>query len=135
MRRIDITSRMPPQRFCVRTDYDVTTMRQEVRRIARTLGLGLAKQAKITTAISSLARVLLARYRSAMFELETTAQGTPAALEIACMLESVPARGVELEQILHLADVQLLVDETTLSYDTGEAILRLRMHLAPPTRG
>src|SRR3954454_5444842 len=113
---MQIISRVPPQRFIVTTDYDVATMRQEVRRKARTLGLGLAQQAKITTAISSIARVLLARYRSALFELETTARGTPAALEIACMLGPVPANGVQLEQIVHLADVQLLVDETTLSY-------------------
>ena len=31
---MDITSRLSRQRFCVRTDYDVTIMRQEVRRIA-----------------------------------------------------------------------------------------------------
>jgi hypothetical protein len=110
-------------------------MRQEVRRMARTLGLGLAEQAKITTAISSIARVLLARYRSATFAIQTTAQGAPAALEIACMLGPAPADSTQLEQILHLADVRLLVDETTLSYDTGEAVLRLRMHLARPTRG
>ena len=109
-------------------------MRQEVRRIARTLGLGLAEQAKITTAISAIARVLLAEYRSAMFAIQTTAQSAPPALEIVCMLGPIRADGTQLEQILHLADVRLLVDETTLSYDTGEAVLCLRMHLARPTR-
>jgi hypothetical protein len=132
---MQITSRVPPQHFIVTTDYDVTTMRQEVRRIARTLGLGLAQQAKITTAISSIARVMLARYHSALFALEPTAQGVPAALEIACMLGPAPADETQLEQVLPLADVRLLVDETTLSYDAGQAVLRLRMHLARPSRG
>ena len=118
-----------PQHLCVMTEYDVTTMRQEVRRIARALGLGLAEQAKIATAISTIARVLIARYRSAMFTLQTTAQGTPAALEIACMLGPAPADGAQLEQMLSLDDVRLLVNEATLSYDTGEAVLRVRMHL------
>jgi len=126
---MQITPRIPPQRFLVTTEYEVTTMRQEVRRIARALGLGLAQQAKITTAISSIARVLLARYRSAVFALETTAQGMPAALEIACMLGPAPTDGIQPEQALDLADVQLLVDETTLSYHAGQAVLRLRMHL------
>jgi hypothetical protein len=132
---MQITSRVLPQRFYVTTDYDVTTVRQEVRQLARTLGLGLAQQAKITTAISTIARVMLARYRSALFVLQPTAQGVPAALEIACMLGSAPADGTQLEQVLPLADVRLLVDETTLSYDAGQAVLRLRMHLAPPSRG
>jgi hypothetical protein len=132
---MQITSRIPAQRFYVTTDYDVTTMRQEVRQLARTLGLGLAQQAKITTALSTIARVMLARYRSALFILEPTAQGVPAALEIACMLGSAPADGTQLEQVLPLADVRMLVDETTLSYDTGQAVLRLRMHLARPARG
>ena len=80
---MQITSRVPSQHFIVTTDYDVATKRQEVRRIERTLGLGLAQQAKITTAISTVARVMLARDRSALFILEPTAQGVPAALEIA----------------------------------------------------
>jgi hypothetical protein len=104
-------------------------MRQEVRRVARALGLGLAEQAKIATAISTNARELLARYRGAMFTLQTTAQGTPPALEIDCILGPPPADGAQLEQMLSLGDVRLLVDEATLSYDTGAAILRVRMHL------
>jgi hypothetical protein len=132
---MQITSRVPPQRFYVTTEYDVTTMRQEVRRLARALGLGLAQQAKITTAISSIARVLLSRYRGAVFALEPTAHGVPAALEITCMLGPAPADGTQLEQVLPLAYVRLLVDETTLLDDAGQAVLCLRMHLVRPSPG
>lgn len=127
---MDVESTVAPHHICVITEYDVTIMRQEVRRIARILGFGLAEQAKIATAISTIARVLIARYRNALFALYRTAQGTPAALEIACMLGPSPVEDDQLEQILNLADVRLLVDEATLSYDTGEAVLRIRMHVA-----
>jgi hypothetical protein len=124
-----LESRLAPQHMRVTTEYEVTTMRQEVRRIARGLGLGLAEQAKIATAISTIARMLIARHRSARFTLHTSAQGTPAALEIACLLGPVPVENYQLEEIFNLADVRLLVDEVTLSCDTGEAVLHLRMHL------
>jgi hypothetical protein len=124
-----VGSAVPPQHIIVATEYDVTSMRQEVRRIARTLGLGLAEQAKIATAISTIARVLLVRYRTAMFTLQTTNLDARPALEIACTLGPAPADGAQLEQMLHLADVRLLVDEVTLVFDTGEAILRMRMRL------
>lgn len=127
---MDVETTVAPHHICVITEYDVTIMRQEVRRIARVLGFGLAEQAKLATAISTIARVLIARYRNALFALHRTAQGTPAALEIACRLGPAPAESNQLEQILNLADVRLLVDEATLLYDAGEVILRIRMHLA-----
>ena len=129
-----LESAVPPQHMCVTTEYDVTTMRQEVRRLARALGLGLAEQAKIATAISTIARILLARYRSAIFTLQTTAQDAHPALEIACMLGPAPADGARLERMLHLADVRLLVDEVMLLFDTGEAILRMHMRLEHQSR-
>jgi hypothetical protein len=130
-----IESTATPQHICVETEHDVTTMRQEARRIARTLGLGLGEQAKIATALSTVARVLLARHRSARFTFQTTVQGTPAALEIACVLGPATAAFDQLEEIFNLADVRLLVDEATLSCDTGEAVLSLRMHLRYRERG
>ena len=44
----------------IRNEYDVVAMRQEVRQVARDLGLGLSQQAKIATAISTVARALIA---------------------------------------------------------------------------
>jgi hypothetical protein len=124
-----VPSAVAAQHLYVTTEYEVTTMRQEVRRIARGLGLGLADQAKIATAISTIAREQIARHRSAWFTLHTTAQGTPAALEIACMVGPVPSDGAQVVQLLSLDDVRLLVNEATLLYDNGRMILRLRMHL------
>jgi hypothetical protein len=111
------------------TEYDVISMRQEVRQIARALGLGLAEQAKIATAMSTIARVLIGRNRSAMFTLQTINQEAQAALEIVCVLGLAPLDDTQLEQMWNLANVRLLVDEATLSRDAGEAVLRVRMRL------
>jgi hypothetical protein len=112
------------------TEYDVITMRQEVRQIARALGLGLAEQAKIATAMSTIARVLIDRNRSAMFTLQTINQEAQAALEIVCVLGVAPLDDTQLEQMWNLANVRLLVDEAMLLRDAGEAVLRVRMRLA-----
>ena len=126
---------VPHQHIRIATEYDVITMRQEVRQLARTLGLGLAEQAKIATAMSTVARALLARNRGAVFMLQTTGQEAQTVLEIACVLGSASMSGGQLEQMWNLADIRLLVDEVILSYDSGEAVLRMRMRLARPTQG
>jgi hypothetical protein len=118
-----------PQSIRMTTEYDVITMRQEVRQIARALGLGLAEQAKIATAMSTIARVLIDRNRSAMFTLQTINQEAQAALEIVCVLGLAPLDDTQLEQMWNLANVRLLVDEAMLSRDAGEAVLRVRMRL------
>lgn len=123
-----------PRRIQVITEYDVVTMRQEVRQIARTLGLGLAEQAKIATAMSVLARILLARNHSAIFTLQTSNRQAQAALEIASVLGPAPADSAQLEQFWNFADVRLLVDEAIVLCDGGEAILRIRMRLKHLTR-
>ena len=126
---MQLGSMIRPQHIRMTTEYDVIAMRQEVRQIARTLGLGLAEQAKIATAMSTIARVLLDRNRSAMFTLQTINQEAQTALEIVCVLGLAPLDDVQLEQMWNLANVRLLVDEAMLSCDAGEAILRVRMRL------
>jgi hypothetical protein len=122
-------SAVSPKRIHMTTEYHVIAMRQEVRQITRTLGLGLAEQAKIATAMSTIARVLLVRNRSAVFTLQTIDQEAQAMLEIACALGPVPVDGTQPEPLLNLANIRLLVDEVLLSADAGEAILRVRMRL------
>jgi hypothetical protein len=126
---MQLGSVVQPQRIHVTTEYEVIAMRQEVRQMARILGLGLAQQAKIATAMTMLARILLAHNRSAMFTLQMIDQGAQAALEIVSVLGPASVDGVQLEQMWNLADVRLLVDEAILSSDAGEAVLRVRMRL------
>jgi len=46
------------QQIVVSTDYDVITMRQEIRLNARSFGMVLSQQARITAAVSAVARTM-----------------------------------------------------------------------------
>jgi hypothetical protein len=124
-----IESTIPAQHIYVTTEFHVVAMRQEVRQIARSLGLGLAEQAKIATAISTIARVLLTHHQGAVFTLRTIAQDTQAVLEIACVLGQDSLDGAQPADLLNLPNIRLLVDEAVLSCEKGMTILRLRMRL------
>jgi hypothetical protein len=126
---MSLESVVPPQQMYVTTEFHVIAMRQEVRQIARTLGFGLAEQAKIATAISTIARVLLARDQGAMFTLRPIGQGAEAALEVACALGRASADGVEPAQPLDLANIHLLVDEAAVSCDAGMSVLKICIRL------
>jgi hypothetical protein len=126
-----------PQHFiCVSSEQDVITMRQEVRQVARSLGLGLIEQAKIATAISAVARVMLGLTKGTQFTMRMAGQGEHPALEILCRptLWQASMSIALLEERLNLANARLLVDEATLSQQGGEPVLTLRMRLARHSR-
>jgi hypothetical protein len=106
-------------------------MRQEVRQVARELGLGLTQQAKISTAISTIARSLIAANCYATMSMRTDVLASRPAIEILCRLSSdheLTNLG-ELTQLLHFGEAQALVDEATLALESGGALCYLRMWL------
>jgi hypothetical protein len=113
-------------------DHDVVAIRQEVRALARQVGLALSDQAKIATAISTIARALIAAHCSTTMRIGTNTRARRPALEIKCTLpaQQTPVDLVELEQMLHLREVRALVDEALLSLDGDSALLSLRMWLS-----
>jgi hypothetical protein len=115
----------------IRNEYDVVAMRQEVRQVARDLGLGLSQQAKVATAISTIARALIAANYSATMGMRTDDLPPRPALEIVCHLPANPLLKdlAQLEQLLHFGEARALVDEASLSLDGGGALLSLRMWL------
>src|SRR5262245_55914471 len=115
----------------IRSEYDVVAMRQEVRQVAREIGLGLSQQAKIATAISTVARALIAARYSASMRLRLDDLASPPALEIVCRLSAdhLPTDLAQLEQLLHYTEARALVDESALSLESGGALLSLRMWL------
>jgi hypothetical protein len=123
-------------RIHVGNEHDVIAMRQEVRQVARTLGLGLVEQAKIATAISAVARAMLALCEGVLLTMRMGRQGDQCVLEIMCapMRWSGPRDLVQLEDHLNLANARLLVDEANLSERGGEPALTLRMRLARSAR-
>lgn len=116
----------------VSNDYDVVAMRQDVRQQARTLGLGLIQQAKLATAISAVARALLAIQQSTTFTMQTTTRGIRPALEIECVATIHPssADATEMEQTFHMHEARLLVDETDIILQQNKAHLTLRVWLS-----
>ncbi|GAB4108526.1 MAG: hypothetical protein OHK0022_60030 [Roseiflexaceae bacterium] len=116
----------------VQSDHDVVTIRQDVRQQARTLGLGLAEQAKLAAAVSGVARALLAHNGTAVFTIKTTGQGERQALEVVCTAEASdwlpdPA-AAEVE--LDVPAARMLVDETELKTVDDTLLLTLRVRLA-----
>jgi hypothetical protein len=115
----------------IQNDYDVVAMRQEVRQVARDLGLGLSQQAKIATAISTVARALIAANTSATMGIRMNDTASRPALEIVCQLagDQLLVEQTQLEELLQFSEARALVDEASLSLDTGGAVLILRMWL------
>jgi hypothetical protein len=121
-----------PHHLQIKNDHDVVAMRQEVRRVARDLGLGLSQQAKIATAISTIARALLAADCNTTMQMQTADQPPHPALEISCTLPvaQTPEDLSQLAELLHFGEARALVDEAALSLDGRGALLNLRMWLS-----
>jgi len=117
----------------IRNDYDVVAMRQEVRQAARDLGLGLSQQAKIATAISTIARALLAANVDTSICVRAGVALPRPALELSCCLSArlLPKALADLERLLHFGEARALVDEAALTLDGHSALLSLRMWLNP----
>jgi hypothetical protein len=115
----------------IRNEYDVVAMRQEVRQVARDLGLGLSQQAKIATAISTVARALIAASCSATMGIRTDDLAPHPALEIAChvSVDQLAVDLAQLEQELHFGEARALVDEAALSVEGDMVLIGLRMWL------
>lgn len=112
-------------------EYDVITVRQDVRQLARVFGLGLAEQAKLAAAVSGVARALLAQQGQAAFTIKTVGEGRRKMLEIVSLV--CPSRTCldarALEQLLRLDEARLLVDEATVLERGHELMLVLRIRL------
>ena len=115
----------------IHNEYDVVAMRQEVRQVARDLGLGLSQQAKIATAISTVARALIVADCSATMGMRLDDQASRPTLEIICQMDvsHLSIDLAQLEQLIHFGEARALVDEASLALDGGGAMLCLRMCL------
>ena len=113
----------------VQTEYDVVTLRQEVRQLARSLGMGLSEQAKISTALSVIARALLLNSLSTMFTIIVASQGAQPVIQISCVSATTSeASGLaQLEQSSYLAEARLLVGDLTVSREAHGLVLKLCM--------
>lgn len=117
----------------VTNETDVVLLRQTVRQIAREQRMGLTQQAKLTAAMSAVARGTLAINGDTPFviHIATDAVQQQPILEVSCMLANIAERGgqEDLAHILHFDDARILVDEADLDIQGDKARIVLRMHM------
>ncbi|NJP04544.1 MAG: anti-sigma regulatory factor [Chloroflexaceae bacterium] len=109
------------------------TLRQEVRQVARSLGLELTQQARITAAISAVARALIANNLHAIFQVHVYQDANPPRLAITCTSnypDTITSDRIEkLERMFHVGEARLLVDEVALSINNTAAVLTMNILL------
>ncbi|HYF66455.1 MAG TPA: hypothetical protein VD886_26740 [Herpetosiphonaceae bacterium] len=117
------------QHYTVNTEYDVVVLRHALRQLGRTLGLSLVQQARITAAISDIARDVLQRQWSIVFTLIAGQIGLRRALDVVCQKPAHYSRPSdhEFETQLGLVSARQLLDDASFSTATGHAVLTLRM--------
>lgn len=120
---------VPPQQLQVSTEFDVITLRQAIRQAGRLAGLGPAQQARITAAISEVARALLAAVGDGCFTIRVDEANAQPALEVAC--GGGPRGGRATTPSLYamptVAEARGLVDDARIEASDGATLLLLRV--------
>jgi hypothetical protein len=122
---------LSPQHFSVSSEYDLIALRQAVRQQARVAGLAPPQQARITAAISEVARVLLHSLSEANFIIRLAEEaGAPLALEVAC--GTSVGHGSMISRLYNSPDLSTardLVDDARLISAERGPLLALRMRV------
>ncbi len=118
------------QQLTINNEYDVISLRQAVRQMARQSSLVLSKQARITAAISEIARVLVIHYDNTRVTVQIS-EANHTCLEIICQTpgDFANGRGGSPAEVLRFEDARALVDEAALDLDARGIRLSLRMYL------
>ena len=124
------------KQLTVQNELDVVNLRQIVRQITRVLGMDLSRQAKITAAISAIARACVLDKHVALFTVQCSQISVEPVLEIICLvtIQNQLINQEGLEQRLHFHETRTLVDECSMHFSNNVAHLKIRMHLEKPDR-
>lgn len=116
---------IPPQQVQIRTEYDVIILRQAVRQVGREAGLCPPQQARITAAISEVARALLAAVGDGCFTIRMKDDAAHPSLEVACGGGAVggPATPPSLYATPAVVEARSLVDDTEVENANGATLL------------
>jgi hypothetical protein len=117
-----------PRQVAIQTELDIVNLRHTVRQMTRLIGLDLTRQAKVTVAISALARAFLGPNHNVHFTIQVdTARHTTPTLEIICASNNIQAAQSpeHLETIFGLYEIRLLVDEFHI--DLTDTLARLTL--------
>jgi len=122
------------QQIVVSSDYDVITMRQEIRLNARSFGMVLSQQARITAAVSAVARTMLATNSRVIFTIQQVAHDLGLAMEVACAAPLAHTLcAARLESIYNDSEIRTLVDDANLATKDDMLWLTFRMWLERPS--
>ena len=102
-------------------EYDVIVMRQMVRQMARQNRANLVQQARITSAISGVARELIVQGLSVLFSILVNDDGDQLALEVRCLpqVDSRQTARLNFEHNVNIREARRLVDETIFAFSDG----------------
>lgn len=125
-----------PQQMQVLSDGDVIALRQAIRQRARAVGLGPAQQARVTAAISEVARALLYGAGAGHFTIRVeTGLGSRPAFEVLCAPGYLD-EGADPRPIYALpavAEARALVDDTWVkpTAEGGQLLMRMWLVSSP----
>ena len=115
--------------YTVNKEFDVIVLRQALREVARSLDLSLVQQARITAAISDVARNLLTQHWSMIFAIRVHPVGVRRALDVVCQKPAHQPHPsyIEFESLISIESARQLLDEASFSHAAGCPLLTLRI--------
>ena len=117
------------QTYAVAKEFDVVVLRQAIREVARSLELSLVQQARVTAAISDIARNVVIQHWTMNFAISVNPVGLRRALDVRCQSpdhQPHPSCG-ELESLVSMDSARQLLDEASLDEAGDPPTLTLRI--------
>ena len=111
----------------IQNEFDIVTARQLCRDYARSIGLGLAQQAKLTAAISAVSRSFYLADSSVYVTFKVMNEHPRVGLSVIYESQATPANEKELNELLQMDAVQKLVDAASITTSGQRATLTLSM--------
>jgi hypothetical protein len=117
------------QEYVVTKEFDVVVLRQALREVARGLDLNLGQQARITAAISDVARNVLTQHWSMRFAIHVHSIGMRRALDVVCQqpIHQLHPEFRAFEHHINIDAARQLLDEATFSHGAEGPLLTLRI--------
>lgn len=109
----------------IRNEFDIVTARQMCRAYARSIGLGMTEQAKLTAIISALSSTLSSASQGITITLAITRDQSGAWLSVRC--ETPSQQTSELYTLLELGVLRKLVETTSVMLHEHHSLLELTM--------
>lgn len=122
-----------PHTIPISSESDVINLRQTLRQIARDRGMGLTRQAKLTAAITTVARTIMSSIGECTYTIQVLHQNFRLWLEISLELTRMPPGESfsQMEQRLQMDNIRLLVDKTSFVRKGSGAFLTLSTEIIP----